>query len=508
MAAFARGARAGVVAHPIRAAVGGVLVLAVVISSLAFLHVRSAETYLMPDSQQPQIYSGFGQTALRVGDTFKLRVVVPSVSHDATLILHPVTFPQLQRHLRITSQRAELINLPLPGRTYTQSYVGPVQSPRNIDGFRLPPGQTALITVAIAADQPGTYVLGPVTVHADAPPMLGLPNPIAITYSIQNTMCVEVSQQTCEAFGQTAFASPTVQAREPVQLWNGSSPALQGVAALSPDDVWAVGDLGIILHHAHGAWTQVANPAGPKQLHAITMLSPSDGWAVGDQGTILHYSGGAWKDVSFHTSANLYAIAMLSSAEGWIAGNDNTILHGTGGNWQSVPAPQGLAMVGGIAMRSPTDVWITTDRGFLHYNGSAWRKSGPALSQFPGGITLLSPTDGWGVGSNILHFDGTTWKPAGDQPGSELLRGIAMTSATNGWAVGGQEHGPSGSETAALLYYSGGRWQQVDSPTDAGLFAVAMDSPSDGWAVGAGVILHYTGGAWHVVSGPIDVHGA
>jgi hypothetical protein len=322
IAAFARSARVGVIAHPIRAAVASVLVLTLVISNLAFLHARSAETYLMSDSQQPQIHSGFGQTSMRVGDTFKMRVVVPSISRDATLVLRPVTFPQLQRHLRIVSQGAERINLPLPGRVYSQPYVGPVQAPQSIDGIRLPPGQTALVTIAIAADQPGTYVLGPVTVHADAPSVLGQPNPIAITYSIQNTMCVEVSQQTCEAFGQAAFASPTVQARESVQLWNGSSPTLLGVAALSPDDVWAVGDLGIILHYTHGAWTQVFNPAGPKQLHAIIMLSPSDGWAVGDQGTILHYSGGRWAQVKAPPSDYLNAITVMSQKAPWLEPGD------------------------------------------------------------------------------------------------------------------------------------------------------------------------------------------
>ena len=139
-------------------------------------------------------------------------------------------------------------------------------------------------------------------------------------------------------------------------------------------------------------------------------------------------------------------------------------------------------------------------------NGSSWQRvQTPADSPnvaFITAIAVHSPTDIWALGNIIEHYDGSTWQTIPDQPGPGLLRSVSMPSATDGWAVGGD------SGRADIHRFSGGRWQQVDSPTDAALWAISIDSPTDGWAAGVGVILHYTGGAWHVVPGPIDVHGA
>jgi hypothetical protein len=204
---------------------------------------------------------------------------------------------------------------------------------------------------------------------------------------------------------------------------------------------------------------------------------------------------------------------MVSPAEGWAVGQSDSsmgsmgaILHYSGGVWTSVPSPRGPALLDSIAMVSPTNGWAGSESGLIQYNGSSWQRvQTPADSPnmaFITGIAVHSPTDVWVLGNVIEHYNGSAWQTIPDQPGPGLLRGVSMTSATDGWAVGGD------SGRADIHRFSDGRWQQVDSPTDAPLWAIAMDSPSDGWAVGAGVILHYTGGAWRVIPGPIDVHGA
>jgi photosystem II stability/assembly factor-like uncharacterized protein len=505
-------------AHPGRTALAALLVAALLSGGAAFAHARSAGTYLMTDDQHPQIYVNYGKTELSPGEPYKMKVIVASISRDATLTLRPLTFAPygLQRHLHAVGETAILTNFPFPNRSYSRPYTGPLLPPRPLDGFRLPPGMTALVYLDAAADQPGFYFIPTVTVNADAPPVLGLPNTVSATYAFDNSMCVEISQQSCDASTEAAFTTTPHPAQHAVQLWDGSSPALTGVAALSPNDVWVVGALGIILHYHNGTWTQAANPAGPIQLRAIAMVAPNEGWAVGDQGVILHYHDGTWTQVKSPPEAFLLAVTMLSPTEGWAAGEGGSgsvgaILHYSGGVWTPVPAPPGPVWLDSIAMVSPTDGWIGSDAGLLHYAGSSWKRViTSADNPNPRFITSLAipwPRSAWALGDIILYYNGSAWHDDGQPPGFSLVRGAAMVSATDGWAVG-NGGGQGNADQGVILRYSRGSWQQVDQSFDTDLSAVSMDAPSDAWAVGAGVILHYTHGTWTEVSGPIDVHGA
>jgi len=65
---------------------------------------------------------------------------------------------------------------------------------------------------------------------------------------------------------------------------------LYGVDLISPDNGWAVGEAGTIIHWDGASWTTLASPPTTSTLRAVQMLSPTEGWAVGDGGTILHYA--------------------------------------------------------------------------------------------------------------------------------------------------------------------------------------------------------------------------
>lgn len=69
--------------------------------------------------------------------------------------------------------------------------------------------------------------------------------------------------------------------------------SLNGVAMVSPDEGWAVGNGGVILHYQSGAWTQAQSPTG-ENLSSVIMISVSEGWAIGDHGTMLHEQSGTW----------------------------------------------------------------------------------------------------------------------------------------------------------------------------------------------------------------------
>jgi hypothetical protein len=133
--------------------------------------------------------------------------------------------------------------------------------------------------------------------------------------------------------------------------WNGSgwtsapipqpSPImLFGVAALAPNDVWAVGHtylggphwIPLILHWDGSAWSRATIPAFPAggQLRDIVALSPTNIYAVGLDGEgfnartlVLHWNGTSWtKEItpSPGTGPKLYGAAAIAPSTVWGAG--------------------------------------------------------------------------------------------------------------------------------------------------------------------------------------------
>jgi hypothetical protein len=61
------------------------------------------------------------------------------------------------------------------------------------------------------------------------------------------------------------------------------------VAALAPNNIWAVGEH--ILHWDGSTWNAVPAP-NTNHLHGIVALAPDNIWAVGNE--ILHWDGTLW----------------------------------------------------------------------------------------------------------------------------------------------------------------------------------------------------------------------
>ncbi|MCP2340500.1 hypothetical protein [Actinomadura rupiterrae] len=115
---------------------------------------------------------------------------------------------------------------------------------------------------------------------------------------------------------------------------------LVAVAALAPDDVWAVGSAdrdALILHFDGRAWTRVPGRAkGP--LAAVSATAPDDVWAVGHQ-TVMHWNGNRWSRVKTPlTSAN--TVTAQSRDDIWAAGGNGELAHYDGHRWTVTPSPE------------------------------------------------------------------------------------------------------------------------------------------------------------------------
>jgi hypothetical protein len=194
-----------------------------------------------------------------------------------------------------------------------------------------------------------------------------------------------------------------------IERWNGTSwsvvespnPAsfgnsLLGVAAVGPNDVWAVGwkisDQGLqslILHYDGTAWTETAVPTvgtGGNVLTDISAASANDIWAAGyyDDGTqqktlTLHYDGSSWSSVPSASAGDGVSILMDISA--------------------SSPSD---AWAVGFEYRDPLKHYVATTQ---HWNGSTWGAVQSAISSkdvYEGAMYSVAKVPGtsqvWAIG--------------------------------------------------------------------------------------------------------------
>ena len=109
----------------------------------------------------------------------------------------------------------------------------------------------------------------------------------------------------------------------------------------------------------------------------------------------------------------------------------------------------------------------------------------------------------------------TSWSivPAPPTGQNAFLSGVSAVSASDAWAVGSENAELNGVGAKPVIdNWNGTAWSQVSTPATAGntasLAAVSASSPADAWAVGrtqvnrediAGLTMHWNGTAWKTV---------
>ena len=127
-------------------------------------------------------------------------------------------------------------------------------------------------------------------------------------------------------------------------VWQNPLPQgnqLDGVAFVSADHGWAVGEGGTILVTSNGGATwAVQRSSTPAYLSAVAFVNAHRDWAVGgnyngsaDAGVILATTdgGATWSAQSSGTIAYLDAVACADASHGWVVGEGGTILATTSG---------------------------------------------------------------------------------------------------------------------------------------------------------------------------------
>ena len=297
------------------------------------------------------------------------------------------------------------------------------------------------------------------------------------------------------------------------------SSALNGVAAVSANDAWAVGSAGsqisgaqTLIEHWNGTSWQIVTSPSPgsfyNTLYGVTAISSSNIWAVGfdagnsgvTQTLIEHWNGTSWQIVTSPSPASinneLFSVSAVSASDVWAVGFITITINQT-----------------------PTDETLIE-----HWNGSHWsvvKSPNPGSNDHLNAVAAISANNAWAVGNAntfaqtlIEHWNGSHWSvvKSASAGSSSDLRDVAAVSASNVWAVG---YALIGSSIQTFTeHWNGTNWQAVKSPNTGASPAfsgVAAVSASDVWAVGSdrnsnnvfqGLTEQWNGSAWHIVASP------
>ena len=105
----------------------------------------------------------------------------------------------------------------------------------------------------------------------------------------------------------------------------GKAANLRGVDGSSGSDIWAVGDLGALLHWDGGDWSNPASDTS-NSLNAVFVDSANSVIAVGNTGTSLKYDGSKWRLRATDTNQNLYAVHGVSGVNAWGGGDGGVVM--------------------------------------------------------------------------------------------------------------------------------------------------------------------------------------
>lgn len=396
---------------------------------------------------------------------------------------------------------------------------------------------------------------GASALHPNAWNLVSSPNPGSMQNSLNGVAAVSANDIWAVGYSSgTPFSTGSVNSiniqvfsggQPLIEHWNGRqwsviqkagfNPALailNGVAAVSANDVWAVGGFSnknvryteqTLIEHWDGTrWSIISSPnpgSALNILNEVSAISANDIWAVGySSNNIITYTSGGGS--TYHLVAR-----------------DTLIEHWNGKQWSVIPSPNPGSMpfqvsafssqvikisenfLDGVSAIAADDVWAvggTTDSNtgtgpplIEHWNGSIWSVVpnpelffGDLNSGYLNAVGGTSANDVWAVGASglahsysqplIEHWNGTQWSliPALEAVGDrDFLSGIAAVSANDIWVAGSSPRTYPQQGQALIEHWNGSKWSLVPSPNpgpyNSFLNAIARDPHADRlWAVG------------------------
>lgn len=264
---------------------------------------------------------------------------------------------------------------------------------------------------------------------------------------------------------------------------------LNAVWGSGPDDVWAVGTRGTILHGDGKTFAPVA-PASIDIYFSVWGTSKSDVWVVG-QTAPLHSSGFVNGGASFDavtgsswnadsaTSGRIWSGYSRTANDVWLGGETSSRFGSPSSFWELGTDTDGGAIWNGATACNPEDFCSPAVRALWGSGTSALWAVGSK-----GQVYRLDPPDPNAAAGTPSHWSVLN-------PNTNIdFEALWGTSDDDLWVIGRYGH-------VFHVTSQGTVWTEVPSSTNAHLHAIWGSGPSDVWAVGDdGAVIHYDGKAW------------
>jgi hypothetical protein len=371
-----------------------------------------------------------------------------------------------------------------------------------------------------------------------------------LTSMARTSLAIAVVALAATGAGQVAVAAPAPSAPLHHDTY------LIAVSADSATDAWAVGDkqesgvraVSLVEHWDGTSWSLMptSHAVAVANLTAVEAISPTDVWVVGStppppegEGSPVtiaaHWDGTRWT----HTptpggggdavDSYLYAVSASGTDDVWAAGwftpsggdarSIPLCLHwGADHQWTDMRCPTGGKGSGFTTVTTPSPdnavfggaAWRKGhDEGFIEqYTGGAWTRQPRTHVVVVDQLSAVSTTDIWGIGTigdfddpQVIHSDGTSWKPVTGPFGSGL-ESIDMDAANDGWIVSDD----------FIYHWDGSAWSRARTSQHAMLWSVSAVDAQDAWTVGEtgdehlrarAYTLHWDGTTWTKIYVPV-----
>ena len=273
---------------------------------------------------------------------------------------------------------------------------------------------------------------------------------------------------------QMAHWEPVAQTLTDRVLWS--------VWSSSPNDVFAVGERGTIIHFDGHHWTTMATPTD-RHLHGIWGSSATNVYAVGQVGTILHYDGTHWQQV-YQLSVDVTAVAITGFGphDIFVVGDEGLILRFDGVDWQRMDSNNKDALYGVWGLDAEHVLAVGDFGTVLRWNGKDWKAFNAGTENFLYSVwgDALDNIFVAGLGGTIAHFNGKQWSLLPARQRADLLA-IAGRVKSNPLVVG---------TLGCIMQFDGKQWNTEKNPSDTSLRALWVAEDGTTYAVGdKGVVL-------------------
>ena len=164
--------------------------------------------------------------------------------------------------------------------------------------------------------------------------------------------------------------------------------SLRGVWGSSPDNVWAVGDRGTIIHWDGSQWSKVQSPTN-LILWDIWGTSADNVYALhislANQSKLIHFDGTEWREITDQLPVGERSLVSLwfdKGGTGYLTGNYMVYYDGTVFNGIDINQNASLLRVRG---RNSADVFAVGVNGRVyHFNGIDWTSYPELYDDTPG----------------------------------------------------------------------------------------------------------------------------